>query len=82
MRTSRPPTSAAYETESNVITHIQRETEEGIQESYPISPETKREREKERDFIWVCRKSLASIWPLQLYGTELDEKKEEERKIL
>ena len=86
LRTSRPPTSAAYETGSNVITqtHTQQERgEKGIQESFPISPES---RERKKDFIWVCLKSQASIWPLQLYGTEVKEKKEmrgtEERKIL
>lgn len=96
MRTSRPPTSAAYETESNVRTHIDTHTHreqerkrerEGNSRIFPNFPrERKRGRERKRDCIWVCLKSQASIWLLQLYGTEMEERGEmrgrEERKIL
>ena len=76
MKTSRPPTSAVYETCSNVITERERE-KKGIQESFPFSQERRRKTETERDFIWVCLKSQASIWPQQLHWTELEEKRVE-----
>lgn len=78
--TSHPSTSAG----SNDIKHAQAHSRTLTQvhthrvksrEFKTLSQFPHRERDRERDFIWVCLKSQPCIWPLPLYA-EFEEKKE------